>query len=55
MCLNKRPVIQQFSLVSLSPLEYLAHHPCRQRSGKEGQRINPECRFLSTVARVEVR
>jgi hypothetical protein len=38
MCLNKRPVIQQFSLVSLSPLEHLAHYragsaPARRVSG----------------------
>ena len=52
MCLHKRPVIQQLSLVSLSPLEYLAHYPCRQRSGKGGQRINPDRRFLPAVARI---
>jgi hypothetical protein len=42
-------------LVGLSPLEYLAHHACWQRSGKEGQRINPDRRFLPAVTRVEVR
>ncbi len=55
MRLDKGPVVQQFGLVSLSPLEYLAHHAGRQRSRQESQRINPDCRFLPAVTRMEVR
>ena len=36
MCLHKRPIIQQFSLVGLRPLECLAYHAGRQRSSKGG-------------------
>jgi len=46
MRLDKGPVVQKFSLVSLGPLEHLAHHAGRQRSGQESQWINSDRRFL---------
>jgi hypothetical protein len=53
MRLDKGPVVQKFSLVSLSPLEHLAHHAGRQRSSQESQWINPDRRFLPAVTRVK--
>ena len=49
--LRARLVIQQFGLMGLSPLEDLAHHACRQRSGKEGQGIYPDCRGVGAGPR----
>ncbi len=46
MRLDKGPVVQKLSLVSLGPLEHLAHHAGRQRSGQESQWINSDRRFL---------